>query len=484
MPFSPLGKGFLTGTIDESTTFAKGDIRAAIPRFENEARTANLAMVDVVRTIASDKDATPGQLALGAAPRPEAVDRAHSRTTKISRLEENLARRSDRHRPRSSRGRLRTGPIGPHDRLTSRARAWSDSGAIVERESRGVLHRWALPLTPTVPMESAMSRGAPLGCAVPLAAMAPAPVHAARPLLGRESQVSLATARLADLDASRGATLLLSGEPGIGKTRLAEEIVALARERGCRVVWATAWQGEGAPPLWPWVQVLRQLAGSDEMLSRFEAESPAASPAACFAQSDAISGVVRGVASTAPLVVVLDDLQWFDSASIRVLCFVASAVRDVGCLLVGTYRPEELAREQLAELARVGVTVAVPRLPDEAAAELLRSAAGDHVSAEATGTVIDRSAGNPLFVWEFAQLMAQSGRVDVAPAAVPEAVAAVIERRLARLSEAALATLRAGAIAGSRFSVEAVARVGGLTIAEAADGLEAAAGGGVRGARR
>ena len=325
-------------------------------------------------------------------------------------------------------------------------------------------------------MGSALSGGAPLGCAVPLAAMAPGSVQAARPLLGRESQVSLATARLADLDASRGATLLLSGEPGIGKTRLAEEIVALARERGCRVAWATAWQGEGAPPLWPWVQVLRQLAGSEEMLSRFEAESPSASPAACFAQSEAISGVVRGVASTAPLVVVLDDLHWIDSASIRVLCFVASAVRDVGCLLVGTYRPEELAREHVAELARVGVTLAVPRLPEEAAAELLRSAAGDGVSVEATGTVIDRSAGNPLFVWEFGQLMAQSGRVDVAPAAVPEAVAGVIERRLARLSEAALATLRAGAIAGNPFSVEAVARIGGLTIAEAADGLDAAVG--------
>ena len=109
--------------------------------------------------------------------------------------------------------------------------------------------------------------------------------------------------------------------------------------RGCRGAWATAWQGQVAPPLWPWVQVLRQLAGSEGMLSQFEAESPGASPAACFAQSEAISLVVRGVASTAPLVVVLDDLQWFDSASIRVLCFVASAVRDVGCLLVGTYRP-------------------------------------------------------------------------------------------------------------------------------------------------
>jgi tetratricopeptide (TPR) repeat protein len=298
-------------------------------------------------------------------------------------------------------------------------------------------------------------------------------VEGARPLLGRQSQLTVATAHLADLDARRGAMLLLSGDPGIGKTRLAEEVVALARQRGFRNAWATAWQGEGAPPLWPWVQVLRQLAGSEDTLSQFVAESVGASPAACFAQSEAIATVVRDVASASPLVVVLDDLQWADSASIRVLCFVASAVRDVGCLLLGTYRPEELAREHVAELARVGVTLAVPRLSDEAASDLLRSAAGD-VSVEAIGTIVERSAGNPLFVWEFGQLMAQSGRVDVAPAAVPEAVAAVIERRLARLSEPAVATLRAAAVAGNPFSLETVARVGAVAVADASDALETA----------
>src|SRR5688500_1050857 len=109
---------------------------------------------------------------------------------------------------------------------------------------------------------------------VPLHAMTAGSVQGAVPLLGRASQLAQATARLSDLDASRGGTLLLAGEPGIGKTRLAEEIVGLARERGYQSAWATAWQGDGAPPLWPWVQVLRQLAGSEEMLSQFVAESP------------------------------------------------------------------------------------------------------------------------------------------------------------------------------------------------------------------
>ena len=126
--------------------------------------------------------------------------------------------------------------------------------------------------------------------ALALMVMAPGSLHGVRPLLGRESQLAVVAARLADLDASQGAMLLLTGEPGIGKTRLAEEVVALARERGYRSAWATAWQGEGAPPLWPWVQILRQLAGTEEMLGQFEAESPAASSTA-YATAAGFNGV-------------------------------------------------------------------------------------------------------------------------------------------------------------------------------------------------
>jgi hypothetical protein len=294
--------------------------------------------------------------------------------------------------------------------------------------------------------------------------------------VGREPQLAVAATHVADLDGSRGGLLLLSGVAGIGKTRLAEEVVALARDRGAGSAWATSWQGDGAPPLWLWVQILRQLAGSDAALDQFVAQSPAASPAALFAQSEAVAEVVRGVASREPLVVVVDDLHWADSASIRILCSVASAVRDVACLLVGTYRTDELAREHVADLARVGVTLAVPPLSGDAASELLRAAVGAAVSAVASDTIIERSGGNPLFVWEFGQLMAHSGRLDVAPAAVPEAVAAVIERRLARLPEDVVALLRAGAVAGHPFSVDVVARITDVAVVDAAAGISRAAG--------
>src|SRR5437660_3995684 len=90
VPFSPLGKGFLTGTIDEKTTFVKSDFRNIVPRFTTEARKANQTIVDVLRRIADKKRATPAQIALAwlVARKPWIVPIPG--TTKLHRLEENL----------------------------------------------------------------------------------------------------------------------------------------------------------------------------------------------------------------------------------------------------------------------------------------------------------------------------------------------------------------------------------------------------------
>jgi aryl-alcohol dehydrogenase-like predicted oxidoreductase len=91
VPYSPLGRGFLTGTIDETTTFAESDSRNGYPRFSSEARRANQTFVDFLRSVAQEKDATPAQIALAwlLAQRPWIVPIPG--TTKLSRLEENLA---------------------------------------------------------------------------------------------------------------------------------------------------------------------------------------------------------------------------------------------------------------------------------------------------------------------------------------------------------------------------------------------------------
>src|SRR5438034_9933587 len=90
VPFSPLGKGFLTGTIDEKTTFAKNDFRQIVPRFTPEARKANQALVDLLGQVAKQKNATPAQIALAwlLAQKPWIVPIPG--TTKLHRLEENI----------------------------------------------------------------------------------------------------------------------------------------------------------------------------------------------------------------------------------------------------------------------------------------------------------------------------------------------------------------------------------------------------------
>jgi aryl-alcohol dehydrogenase-like predicted oxidoreductase len=90
VPFSPLGRGFLTGRMDERTTFESSDFRTSLPRFTSEARKANRALVDLLRTIGDRKDATPAQIALAwlLAQRPWIVPIPG--TTKLERLDENI----------------------------------------------------------------------------------------------------------------------------------------------------------------------------------------------------------------------------------------------------------------------------------------------------------------------------------------------------------------------------------------------------------
>ena len=91
MPFSPLGKGFLTGAIDQGTSFAEDDFRNTVPRFAAEARQANQALVLAIKGIAEAKGATPAQIALGWLLAQKPWIAPIPGTTKLHRLEENLA---------------------------------------------------------------------------------------------------------------------------------------------------------------------------------------------------------------------------------------------------------------------------------------------------------------------------------------------------------------------------------------------------------
>jgi hypothetical protein len=203
--------------------------------------------------------------------------------------------------------------------------------------------------------------------------------------VGRDDALGELRAGLHETISGRGRLLLLVGEPGIGKTRTAEELATYARLRSAQVLWGRCYEGEGAPAFWPWVQLIRayaherdvQTLASDmgtgaadiaqvvsEIRERFPAlpAPPPLSPEqARFRLFDSIATFLRNAAVRQPIVLVLDDLHWADKPSLLLLEFVAREASQARLLILGTYRDVELGRQHplshtLAELARAQLT--------------------------------------------------------------------------------------------------------------------------------
>ena len=184
--------------------------------------------------------------------------------------------------------------------------------------------------------------------------------------------------------------MLIGGEPGIGKSRLAEELASRAKERGAEVHWGRCWEAGGAPPYWPWAQALRSCirerspeqlrlelgAGAPEIADLFRTcarncrtsphrpPSPTRSRPASDSSTRSPASCERASGSR-PLVVVLDDLNWADKDSLLLLEFVARELADAHLLLLGTYRDVDLSRrhplsQTLGELARERLFERVP----------------------------------------------------------------------------------------------------------------------------
>ena len=178
--------------------------------------------------------------------------------------------------------------------------------------------------------------------------------------VGRNAEVLALRAALDGVLAGHGSLVLLVGEPGIGKTRLAEELSALARRAGAEVLWGRSWEGAGAPALWPWVQILRSAISNrepdrlrselgsaggtiahvvPELLERLpDLVVPALPPgeAGRFRLLDAVATVLRRAAGARPLVLVLDDLHWADEPSLELLHLLSRDSSGAPILLAGT----------------------------------------------------------------------------------------------------------------------------------------------------
>jgi DNA-binding SARP family transcriptional activator/tetratricopeptide (TPR) repeat protein len=283
------------------------------------------------------------------------------------------------------------------------------------------------------------------------------------PFVGRATELVMLDAQVSAVQAGSGRVVLVEGEPGVGKTRLADEIATRAAARGYLTLWGRCAEGEGAPPLWPWVQILR-AAGDERGVAGLVPERARLDPAVARGLlNQALTDLLCEQARARPLMLILDDLQWAEEASLAALEFLAARLADARILVLGTYREVDLRRASglsgtLGVLARLPGTdrVELRGLGVDEVASLIRAYTGAEPADDEAATLHRRTEGNPFFISELLRLDDPAG---LARGPVPVGVRDVVRRRVARLPAAARALLDTAALVGPEVDL---ALVGGL----------------------
>jgi transcriptional regulator with XRE-family HTH domain/tetratricopeptide (TPR) repeat protein len=343
-------------------------------------------------------------------------------------------------------------------------------------------------------------------------------------LVGCERERHAIGAALEAVANGQGRFLLLVGEPGVGKTRLAQEITLLARAQGFRVLTGRCYEPQQSVAYYPFLEALAMAAaGADAAVQEKLAESwpevarllperlaSAQAPIAPVQLDDRnaqqrlfwqVSDFVQALAEPAPLALLLDDLHWADTGSLDLLQHLAHHTRERPILLVGTCRAVEAQRQHpltdtLSDLGRDEIVerLAVRRLGAEETSALIGATLGAHdgaagdaatVSADLAQRIYARSEGNAFFTRQLARALAEQGTLafadgqwvlDAAGSALeaPESVRAVIGQRLGRLTPLTQEVLREASVLGQVFLFEDLRRLGGRGEQEVEEALEEA----------
>ncbi|MDQ6696135.1 MAG: AAA family ATPase, partial [Actinomycetota bacterium] len=274
-------------------------------------------------------------------------------------------------------------------------------------------------------------------------------------LVGRDAELDRLIDAVAQALDGRGCLVLVTGAAGAGKTSLVAALALRASPRA-EVVWGSAFEGGGAPVLWPWIQVLRRLSVPAALLARVEGEATADGKAAGsrFALFDDVAQVVVDHDRSC-LVVILDDLHWADRSSVELLQVVGQRLRDRRVLVIATARADELDAAASAAFGRDAIAVRLGGLDRTDVGSLLQSAGLD-TSGMDLDEVMRRTGGNPFFVLQVGQL----AQVSNASAPVPSEVRDVLERQLARLPQGVVATLEIAAVCGISSDVDSIVAIG------------------------
>jgi DNA-binding SARP family transcriptional activator len=329
----------------------------------------------------------------------------------------------------------------------------------------------------------------------------PVPVEAAGtggpgPFVGREGELHALLRGLDEALAGEGRLFLVSGEPGIGKSRLLEQLARRARARGADVLVGRCWEAGGAPAYWPWVQALRTyvrardpellrsqlgrgapdlsqiLPELNELYGELAAPSYSDPEGARFHLFEATTSFLRAASLRQPIVLVFDDLHAADAPSLLLLEFLAGELADTRLLVIGAYRDvdpglRDPLAETLAGLRRQRITGSLPviGLPEGDVASFVSLTTGLEPPSHLVTALHRATDGNPLFVGEVVRLLRTEEALESITSAeswrrmVPESVRAVIRRRLRHLSDNCRLVLTLAAVLGREFDLALLERV-------------------------
>ncbi|HVX34097.1 MAG TPA: BREX system ATP-binding domain-containing protein, partial [Solirubrobacterales bacterium] len=287
------------------------------------------------------------------------------------------------------------------------------------------------------------------------------------PLVGRDREMERLLAATAAVEEGEGRLLLVVGEAGIGKTRLAQEVSVHAWERGFLVAAGRCYEGRRGIPYFPLLELLGQIQevapgpidGRPDLATLLAGEAPGPGPADAQRESlrllRATTELVKDLAATRPVALLIDDLHWADGATIGVLAHLARHTRGDRVLLLATSRDVEHPRDQplprtLHELDRERLIERIPcgRLGAAATVELVEDLLPT-ASADLRSRIVEQTDGNPFFVVEAVRAVAEHG--EEAP--IPAGVRAAVLDRVESIGPRARSLLEAASVLGPAFPV-------------------------------
>jgi predicted ATPase len=317
-----------------------------------------------------------------------------------------------------------------------------------------------------------------------------------RAFVGRTREFAALSSAFDAANEKRGTLCLISGEPGIGKSRLLSEFAGEQAAKCPSIHWGLAWEAGGAPVYWPWIQILRSLVSREcartalreqphlsgpiselvpELISPPNVDVALLEPEqARFRLMDAVSSLLLACATHEPLMLILEDLHAVDSDSLSLLEFATRQLHSARALTVCTIRDAEIDRPRVgnivARLRRAAIQLPLRRLDRDDVREYVRVATGERPLEQDVTGLLTLTEGHPLYLAEVVELGLERGMLTNAPSSIRMAVL----ERASTLPERTRSLLGMASVLGRGFQPSSLAEIAGCDEVELHAALEPA----------